>query len=424
MAVMTKEDLTRHIMETVVPVLKTDLSKTVAELVAEMVKREMEPLRATQHDWMTRVLGEDGGGRAAPQKRQPGELFGLYCRAIAASSFYVKQGQFVSPQDVAKRWGHADVARLLDEHQAKALAAGDPLAGGFLIPQQFSADVIELLRPASAVRRLGATVIPMPVGSLSIPKITAGATGYYIGENENITKSQLTTGQVKLSFKKLAALTPVSNDLLRYSTPGADAIVRDDIVRALGQAENSNFIRGDGTAGPRGLRYQVAAANRLNATGGTVSLANVTIDLGRLIQALMDNNIPFTRPGWIFAPRTYRYLATVQTTTGAYAFREELIGGKLWGWPYAVNTGVPTNLTDGGGTTETEVYLADFADVLIGESMSMAVDASQEAAYHDGSSVVAAFSQDQTVVRAITEHDLAVRRDVGLAVMNQITWGA
>ncbi len=63
-------------------------------------------------------------------------------------------------------------------------------------------------------------------------------------------------------------------------------------------------------------------------------------------------------------------------------------------------------------------------DAVLGEAMNLVVDASDTAAYHDGSSVVSTFSQDQFVVRAIQEHDFVMRREESVCVMNQVTWGA
>lgn len=57
------------------------------------------------------------------------------------------------------------------ERRSKAMAATDPTGGGFLVPEQFSTDVIELLRPMSVVRALVGQTLPMPVGTLNIPKI-------------------------------------------------------------------------------------------------------------------------------------------------------------------------------------------------------------------------------------------------------------
>jgi hypothetical protein len=51
------------------------------------------------------------------------------------------------------------------------------------------------------------------------------------------------------------------------------------------------------------------------------------------------------------------------------------------------------------------------------------VDASQEAAYNDGSSVQAAFSQDQTVIRVLAEHDFALRYDKAFTLISSTLWG-
>ena len=52
----------------------------------------------------------------------------------------------------------------------------------------------------------------------------------------------------------------------------------------------------------------------------------------------------------------------------------------------------------------------------------MAIDASQEAAYHDGSSVQSAWSRDETTVRAIAEHDFIMRYDKAVALLAGVDW--
>jgi HK97 family phage major capsid protein len=222
----------------------------------------------------------------------------------------------------------------------------------------------------------------------------------------------------------LAVLTPISNDLLRYSSPSADAIVRDDLVSSMATKEDSTFIRGAGTdATPKGLLNWCVAAQKI-ASNTTVNLANITDDLGQLVVKLKNADIPMITPGWIMAPRTEQKLAVVQNSNGVFAFRDEIIKGTLWGWPIGVTTNVPITLdtTGSGNNNESEIYLVDFAQVLIGESMGLLVDSSQEAAYHDGSNVQAAFSLDQTVVRAIAEHDLGMRHDKAVAMLTGVTW--
>ncbi len=436
MSKMTSEQLKGFVLE----VLKSDVSATVADVVKEQMAKAMEknqaqtPIdRAFQPGDVT--MTEDGGFKMTMDQwlsftkwqgatsyhgitaRPPDHLglkFGSCMRAYANAR---NAGTGISGAvDIMKRWDK-DVAKAWE----KALSASDATGGGFLVPPQYSQEIIEFLRPASVIRKLGPMMVPMPTGTIRIPKVTSGASASYIGENVNLPKSQQQFGQVTLTFKKEGVLVPISNDLIRYSSPGADAIVRDDLVRAMAQAESNAMLRGDGISGPKGMLNWCLDANKVNANG-TVSLANVTIDLGKLIVSLMNNNIPMTKPVWIWAPRTWNYLMTVQTANGQFPYRDELMRGTFWGWAYGTTTQVPINNAE-VGTAESEVYLADFADFALGESQSLIVDASQEAAYHDGTNVVAAFSQDQTVIRCIAEHDFVARRQESVAMLKRVNWG-
>lgn len=433
MAAMNREELKALVNEQIAPLLKAALGSDVKDMVRESVESALEPLRkqtSKTHLGMFR----DHEGEVKP-KYADGTGFARCLRATAAA----KLGGFGPDKaiEILRGWGDVELADKWAESRSKALASNDPTAGGFLVPTQFSTDVISLLRPAAVIRSLNPMTIPMPTGTVKVPKVTTGATASYIGENSNVPKTEEKFGQLTLTWKKLAALVPISNDLVRYSSPSADQIVRDDIVRAMAQGEDLAFLRGDGTGGqPKGLKFWINAANKFNANS-TVSLANVTIDLGKAIQNLMAANIPMivsaqgnngidARPGWIFSPRIYRYLSTLQTTNGVYAFRDEMMRGTLWGWPYRVTTQVQETLTNGvavAGGVSSEIYFGAFAHAVIGEALGVMVDASQEAAYYDGSNVVASFSQDQTVIRVIQEHDFAVRYDKAFTLIEAVNWG-
>lgn len=420
MAGMTREELKATISEVTLPLIKEYAGKEVAEVVKATVASEMERTSTkTRPEWVDGLFGEKAAEKRE-EKLEKGMLFGRYIRTLAAS-----RNDKEKAIKTAKAWGYSDVARALESSVDKAMAAGDPLAGGFLVPTEFSTDVIELLRASGVVRSLNPVTMPMSSGTVKVPRITTGSTAAYIGENANITKSELGTGQLTLTFKKLATLVPISNDLLRYSAPSADGIVRDDCIRSMASREDLAFIRNDGTSGtPRGLKNWIHASNKFNAAS-TVSLAGVTSDLGQAMQLIMDADITLiaqqgatggvdARPGWILSPRAWRYLTTVQTGTGQHAFRDEMLRGTLWGFPFRVTT----------QCENTTVYFGCFAHAVIGESTGLIVDASQEAAYHDGSGVVAAYSQDQTVIRVIAEHDFALRHDKSFALIQAVTWGA
>lgn len=420
------EQLKGIIKDVTLPLIKEHAGKDIADIVKANVA---EALKAAPKGGNPAEKILDNGVERTKSDHDKAVDFGSYIRCLAAA-----RNDKERAVKVAKMWGYDSVAEKLEASLQKAMSAGDPTGGGFLVPPEFSTNVIELLRATAVVRSLNPMTMPMSNGSLKVPRITSGVTASYVGENTNIAKSEMQTGQLTLSFKKLAALVPISNDLLRYSSPSADSVVRDDAVRSLSSREDQAFLRDDGTSGtPKGLKNWINGSNKFNANS-SVSLANVTTDLGKAMRLIMDANITLipqqgatgapgsARPGWIFSPRTWQYLTTVQTTTGAYAFRDEMLRGTLWGYPYRVTTTVPSNL--GSGATESEVYFGAFAHAVIGESLGLIVDASQEAAYHDGSNVVAAFSQDQTVIRVIAEHDFALRHDKSFSLIEQVTWGA
>lgn len=379
-------------------------------------EEDMERRRAAAARPVAALPG--GGLRVPAQPKAEGEKglrFARMFRALAAGGGI----PYVAAQIAEAQWGESG----LFANQNMGTGAG----GGFLVPEDVSSEVIELLRPASVVMSLGPQTVDMPNGNMTMNRLATGASASYIGEQTDAPATGVQFGQVKLSAKKLAALIPISNDLLRASGVAADRIVRDDLVVSLAQRTDLAFIRGAGTQfAPLGLRFQhtgtAFAASHVLAVSGSATLADVTTNLGRLELALMNADVAMTRPGWLMAPRTLMFLQNLRDGNGNFAF-PEIARGELRGKPFRVTTQIPANL--GGGTNETELYLADFAHVLVGEHMGIEIALSTEAAYRDASNnMQAAFSRDETVMRAIAQHDIGLRHLPAVAILTGVTWGA
>lgn len=306
---------------------------------------------------------------------------------------------------------------------SKDLALSVFSSGGSLSPSEdFRPQLIELLRPMTVVRDSGPIMAPMPNGSLTMPKITGGATGGWIGENQPVPKSEQTTGQLKLTAKKLGVLIPISNDLIRNPQSNADVMVRNDIVKSVAVTEDLAFIRDIGSAyAPTGLRYLINTANRLTVNA-TVNLANIRQDLGRAERALVTNNVVMTKPGWLMSHRTRIYLREITDANSNKAFPEmSAANPTLNGFPFKVTSQIPENLAV-TGTLESEIYLLNWDDVVIGETLNMQIDSSDVAAYDSSGTVKAAFSQDQTVIRLIEEVDIGMRHDFAGCVLTDVDW--
>ncbi len=330
----------------------------------------------------------------------------------------------------------------------RALVTSVGASGGFIIPPDYMNEIIELLRPQSVVRASGPRVVPMPSGSMTIPAQTSPASASYGTEVQKIPASQQTVGQIVATFKKLTALVPVSNDMMRYANPAADAFVRDDLVKIVALRQDLAFLLGDGSnASPMGFtafanRFAVngggtagswsSTADSVAAAGGnflssneTFTLATAAQELGGLANLLDTQNVPETNRVWFAHPRTFNYLYNVQNSLGVYVYREEMNAGKLLGYPFKKSTQIPVNLWDASGTNKdcSFLMLVEMDAAMIFDSMSMELAVSREGNYVDGSgNTVSAFQYDQTLIRAIAEHDFQIRHDAAVAVLQFVRW--
>ena len=304
--------------------------------------------------------------------------------------------------------------------QARALTAGIGASGGFLVPEEYYPEVIELLRARAVVRKLGALQIPMEGGNLTMPRLQGGATASYVGEAVASNASQEQFGQVKLTERKLMALVPVSNDLLKFASPQADEVVLNDMIAQIAVAEDAAFILGAGSAyTPKGMRYWAPAGTNVLTSAGT-GLANFVTDLEAMESALEGANVRMINPAIILNPRSKNAIKLLQSTTGQFVFRDEMKDGTLDGYPFGFTNNIPKTL---GSGAQTEWLLVDMADAVIADVPGLEIEVSREAAYVDSTGTMqAAFSQDVTVLRAIERHDFAMRHDVSVAVMTAVSY--
>lgn len=338
----------------------------------------------------------------------------------------------------------------------RTLITGVGNAGGYIVPPDYVNEIIELLRPLAVVRGSGARVLPMPRGTLTLPAQASAATASYSSEDTSITQSQQSLKQKVLSFKKLTALVPVSNDLMRYADPAADAFVRDDLVKIIALREDLAFLMGDGSqSAPKGMLYiandwvkqqggtagswnqnaastlAVNAKDSNNTTGGnfitstySYTLATAASELGGAANRLDTANVGNGKRVWFMHPQMFNYLFNVQNSLGVYVYREELSEGKLLTYPVKKTTQIGTNWGDAASHTNTSfIFLADMDDAVIGDSMNLELMVSREGSYVNSSgSTVSALQSDETLIRAIAEHDFTMRHDQSVAVIQAVDW--
>ncbi len=314
-------------------------------------------------------------------------------------------------------------------YSQKTLSWLNELAGGSLVAPPEMGELIELLRNKEALVNAGARVVPLPPqGRLTFPRQTAASLTFWVGENAPINPTDIGTGLVTLQAKKLAVLIQAPNELIRFASPAAEALIRDDMTKSLALGLDLAALEGGGgDHRPRGV-IQMPNINRIASSrpnqGVNGGDALVAEDMYRMVAAIEENNAEYE--GYIMRPKTWYKLLQLRADAVAQGDRQGLFlfsamreagesGGKpmLAGFPVTTSTQVSqvrSKTTSAGVLT----YLLGgmFSDILIGMFGAL-----EFAATTMGDTP---FKFDQTWVRGILSADVAARHEAALVLLDNI----
>ena len=293
-----------------------------------------------------------------------------------------------------------------------AMGTNVPSDGGVLVPEDLASEIIPLLREKSSIRSLGARVVPMPNGSLKIPRQTGAANFQWVGENKPISASKVPLGMLNLSAKKLAGLIPASNELIASPAISADQFIRDELINGIVEAEDITAIYGSGTENaPAGIAKIAGSNTDLNALPTSDTLGTI---VGIIMGKKFPNKANF---GWVFNGVLWPIFYNLKDGGNNYIHRAEMERGFLAGAPFRINNNVTVG-ADAHGLTE--LYFGDFSQFIVGETLGIQIAVSHEASYPDGNTMVSAFANDQTVMRVLLREDFGVRYPDAFVVKNKV----
>ena len=155
--------------------------------------------------------------------------------------------------------GIREIAKTGIISKTKALQESDDTAGGFLVPEEFQAEVIRFATEAAIVRPR-ARVIPMKSNTLTLPKLDqsnykfAGIDISWEGdEGDEKEESQPKFGRITLKLGKMIGLCPVSDDLLEDSAINLANFLVAIFGEAIAYEEDKRFLTGNGMKKPLGI---------------------------------------------------------------------------------------------------------------------------------------------------------------------------
>lgn len=316
-----------------------------------------------------------------------------------------------------KLYGDADM-----EREFKTLTATGPENGGYLIPEVYMDQIIEMLYPKTVIFELGAQKVPLEHGNLNIPKMTAGTRATWGGEQRKIKTTGTKFGNIKLSAKRLSAIVPMTRELMMSTSYSADALFANDLTRRMQLGLDFGGLYGTGGEFmPTGV-YNNEEVEKVDVKKlGNASLADadgkVTADFPVWMRSkAMQKNIDDVSLGWAFNSLMEGYLMNLKTDTGTYIYREEMSAGKLLGAPYRISNQIPMHQDN-----TTEIFFGNWSDLLIGDQMGMETFTTLEGVWTDEDGVQhSAFDENLAATRATMYDDIAVRHGESFIIARNV----
>lgn len=304
-------------------------------------------------------------------------------------------------------------------------------------PTNLAAEFIEYLRPATIIGKFGTTINGVAYPSLrAIPfnvrmvEQTEGGTGYWVGQGAPKPLTKFAFSPVTNVITKVAAISVITEELARLSTPSAEGLVRDGLRDALVERIDRDFIdpaqAGSTNVQPASITNGVTALT----TAGT-SADNARTDLTALMTAFTNANLDPSNVVLIMPTTLAMALSFQVNSLGQPEFPNiGAMGGRLNGIPvitsqYAANASGYGNMVI--AVNAREVFLSDDGQVM--------VDASREASLQmldnptntsveatAATSMVSMWQTNSIALRAERFINWSKRRTDAVSYLDDVNW--
>ena len=287
-------------------------------------------------------------------------------------------------------------------HREKSMNLSSDEDGGILRGPSKLGDLIEYMRNTMVFEKAGATSINIPAnGLMKLPKQTGATTSYWEGEGFTLTPEvQMKFGVLEIVLKKLFSISRITNEMTRFASVDAEAILRADMSKSAGRIQDKTMLQGlnaaaisGGAKAPRGLITYGRAGTPLTAweegldymleyTASVTGANGNTLqpeDIAKMISVLPDevqesDNLKFVGRNDFWAAFSNRRAdaVTAGDGKGQFLFNTYERGTdykqvkKVNGYEYIGSSQVSKTRAKGSATDLTYLLCGDFAHWVIG----------------------------------------------------------
>jgi HK97 family phage major capsid protein/HK97 family phage prohead protease len=217
-----------------------------------------------------------------------------------------------------------------DAFNMRAMATQPGSKGGYLVGVE-NMGFIEILRARSCAMRMGARQLSGLVGNVIFPRQTGkSSVTWQGGDGTSITASDQALGQLSMVPRTAIIVTDVSEQLLRQSSPSAEAFITADLAATIAiDGVDNAAIKGTGGAQPIGI------INTSGITSGQDAASATYAKILAFPQTAGSANAIRGNPGWITTTAGASRLMQVQrfTSTDTPLWMGNLLDGSCVGFP-------------------------------------------------------------------------------------------
>ncbi|UYF80661.1 phage major capsid protein [Acinetobacter ursingii] len=327
--------------------------------------------------------------------------FAQYARAKLCAQLSAKEGNYVTPLDIAKAMGFNDEVQQLIEKATLGTTTNAGFAATLVTENRLVGEFIELLQAATIFDKLKG-YRPVPFNS-KIPSQLTGGTAAWVGEGAAKPLTNPTFGEVEIKEHKLAAITVYTQELVRRSDPAVDALVRDDLIAASARLIDTTFIGAQAASAttPVGILNGVTA---ITPTGETP--AQIEADLLSLINVFVQNNLSLDGAYFLMSETRAAKISLLRDALGNTYFNGMTLRGDR------TILGVPVITSESVGN---KIILVKMSEILVAQDGGVDISYSDQATLVDGSVTHNLWQENKFAVRVEKFITWAKRRPVAAA---------
>lgn len=280
---------------------------------------------------------------------------------------------------------------------------GDLSQGGFLVPVEFSRQVLEKTLEQSVVRPR-AFIQPMSSNRIEIPadvdedhssNYFGGITIYRTAELGQKTPTNPTVSKIGLTLHKLVGLCHVGDELMDDAIVALEPWLVRKFSQAIAFVEDDDFLNGDGANKALGA-FHALNPSRVTVTAVSGQGANTIIAeniIGMWAQLYPAGQ---SKAVWVANPETFPQIATMSLAVGTGGVPVWMPAGGVSGSPFPTLMGRPLLFSEKMQALGTagDIGLADFSQYVIGQK-----------GVQVASSIHLKFDYDETSFRFVLRYD-------------------